>query len=145
MEEQVDILAGIEEEVVLEYATVGQRFANYLIDLICLYAFAFLLGIVLGLIHMQGLLGNNTYISNVIVGYILSVVFYTALETLMKGRTIGKLVTGTVVVKEDGSALTFQDVLIRSFSRIPFYQFSAFGGYPWHDRWSHTRVVKVQK
>jgi uncharacterized RDD family membrane protein YckC len=60
-----------------------------------------------------------------------------------KGRTLGKLITGTAAVKDDGTALTFKDVLLRSVCRlIPFEPISIlFGGF-WHDTLAHTMVIK---
>ena len=64
-------------------------------------------------------------------------------ETLTKGRSLGKLITGTMVVNENGSLPTSNDFLKRNFSRIiPFDAFSFFGARGWHDSWSNTKVVK---
>ena len=64
-------------------------------------------------------------------------------EKLFKGYTVGKLITGTRAIREDGKELTFKNAILRSLSRmVPFEPFSAFGGSPWHDRWTKTRVIK---
>ncbi len=77
-----------------------------------------------------------------LVSYILYVFFCTFSEGASRGRSVGKLVTRTKVVKEDESEIS----LIRSLCRlVPFEAFSAFGGYPWHDRWSHTKVIRINK
>jgi uncharacterized RDD family membrane protein YckC len=75
--------------------------------------------------------------------YTLLVGLYTFLETVTKGRTIGKMVTKTRAITEDGSTISFSDALKRSLIRcIPFEPFSAFSGRPWHDKWSNTKVIR---
>lgn len=67
------------------------------------------------------------------------------IEKLSGGRSLGKLITGTRVVKTDGSELTTDDLLKRNFSRaIPFDAFSFLGDNGWHDRWSNTRVIRIK-
>ena len=61
-----------------------------------------------------------------------------------RGKSIGKFLTGTRAVKEDGSYLEIKDALLRGFCRIiPFNIFSALGNtcYPWHDSLSKTYVI----
>ncbi|WHF51385.1 RDD family protein [Chryseobacterium gotjawalense] len=58
---------------------------------------------------------------------------------------MGKLITGTKVVKADGSDLTTDDLLKRNFSRaVPFDKLSFLGNSGWHDNWSNTRVVRAK-
>jgi len=78
---------------------------------------------------------------------IITSVFYALLMFLVefstKGRSLGKFITGTIVVKEDGSLPTSEDFLKRNFSRIvPFDALSFLGSRGWHDSWSDTKVVK---
>ena len=76
----------------------------------------------------------------IIVGY------YTVFEATTKGRTLGKFITGTQAVREDGSNITWKDAFIRSLCRlVPFEPFSTFGVLPWHDSWSKTIVIKKSK
>jgi uncharacterized RDD family membrane protein YckC len=64
---------------------------------------------------------------------------------LFGGRTLGKLITGSKAVREDGTSLTWKDACLRSLSRmVPFEPFSALGGAPWHDRWTKTTVVRTR-
>jgi uncharacterized RDD family membrane protein YckC len=78
-----------------------------------------------------------------LISFLTFLAYYTLFEAATKGRTIGKLITGTVAVKDDGTALTFKEALLRSLCRmIPFEPFSAFGGRPWHDTITHTMVIK---
>jgi uncharacterized RDD family membrane protein YckC len=59
---------------------------------------------------------------------------------------VGKLITGSKVVRHDGTAIDWKDAVVRTLCRfIPFEAFSALGTYPWHDQLSKTKVVKVRK
>ncbi|MBV4359343.1 RDD family protein [Pinibacter aurantiacus] len=140
--ETQDLLQEIEQEIVIEHATVGQRFANYLIDILCVYAIVIVFGIIGSVRSGSNIFQDSTLLVYACL-YSTVIIYYTITEGLLKGRTLGKLITRTRVVKEDGSSITFGDALKRSFSRIvPFEVFSAFGGHPWHDRWTQTYVVK---
>jgi uncharacterized RDD family membrane protein YckC len=145
---QQDLLADLDEIVVLKpAASKGQRFANYLIDLIITYIIAIGLVVVLAAVLDWSGTNPDTLQDIPVLNYLIfstSLVFYTALmEAFNKGRTIGKLVTGTYAVKTNGKPLDFGTALKRGLCRIvPFEPFSAFGEAPWHDRWTNTTVVK---
>ena len=67
------------------------------------------------------------------------------IEKFSNGRSLGKLITGTKVVKSDGSELTTDDLLKRNFTRaVPFDQLTFLGNSGWHDNWSNTRVVRIK-
>jgi uncharacterized RDD family membrane protein YckC len=125
------------------------------IDLIVFCAFfyglMFVLGIVLGLTgladsyvdFMQSGIGKAFHY---LIQYALFVVFYTLMEGLSKGRTLGKLVTGTHAIQEGGAPITWKNALLRSLCRIiPFEPVSGFNGYPWHDKMTETIVVRKLK
>ncbi|MCA9066572.1 MAG: RDD family protein, partial [Planctomycetaceae bacterium] len=73
--------------------------------------------------------------------------YYVFMEAVFQ-RSLGKLVTGTMVVAADGSRPSFGKILGRSFARIiPFEAFSFLGSKTptgWHDTLSGTRVVKTR-
>jgi len=57
------------------------------------------------------------------------------------------MVTGTVVVDENGDKPSVGSTLLRSLIRfIPFEAFTAFSssGQMWHDSWTKTHVVKIK-
>ncbi len=65
-------------------------------------------------------------------------------EGFGKGKTIGKYITGTRAVNEDGSKITFSTGFVRGLTRlVPFNALSALGSptYPWHDKWTNTLVI----
>ena len=151
-----NILADIERDIFLEPASVGIRFANLLIDTLCYYGIMLLVGVALGII-LQSSDGNieNSFLVREDIGslslqYLLSFATYlgmfTILEGSAKGKTLGKLITGSRAIKIDGNTLSWKDAFMRSLCRIvPFEAFSAFGGKPWHDRWTDTIVIQEKK
>jgi uncharacterized RDD family membrane protein YckC len=63
------------------------------------------------------------------------------------GKTVGKFLTKTKVVNEDGMPPSFKNCILRSLSRmVPFEPFSLLmdGQTAWHDRWPKTYVVQEQ-
>ena len=150
-----DLLQEFENTVDLVPVSPGLRFVNYLIDVIAFYAISFIVGIIFAALIATGSYNLNDGVSDnagnmqfyLMLAYILIVVaYYTLFEYLAKGRTLGKMATGTVAVREDGSNLTFKDAFLRTLCRlIPFEPFSAFGYRPWHDSFTRTMVIKRRK
>lgn len=142
------------------YASKGNRFAHYIIDLI---AVVFVLyGVFIGFIFLYysivedttsmdvffSELENTNPILDRLITTIVLALLYFCLEYLTKGRSVGKYITKTKVVMEDGSNPNTGDYLKRSFSRmIPFEAFSFLGseGRGWHDTISKTYVVDIDK
>lgn len=147
---QQDILVDIEPQLV--QASTGKRFANYLIDLLVFYILIFIGAMVMALLNPEsvddaGMLDMNPFLDR-LLWLVLYGVYMSLVEGIFKGRSLGKLVTGTKAVNEDGSTLSFSKALARGFSRIvPFEQFSAFGNpsYPWHDKWTNTYVIDIRE
>ncbi|TCC93380.1 RDD family protein [Pedobacter frigiditerrae] len=136
-----------ENSLNLEYcrASMSKRFINYLIDSVVVFTVLFLMGFTLELIS-PGLISGSSIggLSERIVGMIFYGTIMSFTEIASQGKSIGKLITGTRVIDEDGSSLSIGKAIIRNFIRaIPFDAFSAFGNpcKPWHDSWSHTMVV----
>lgn len=138
-------------------ATTGQRFVNFLIDNVVMrYGLSFLTGAVVGAIlgilfpdYMTEVVNEGEGSSLILLGIAIVLfnyfLYYTICEKVFKGYTLGKLITGTRAIREDGGELTFKDALLRTLSRmVPFEPFSALGGRPWHDSWTKTTVVKAR-
>jgi uncharacterized RDD family membrane protein YckC len=148
-----DLLQEFEEELNVDPVAKEVRFANYIIDRIVFYGFifggAFLWGIIMVSSdnYSDGDLDFDiSYIADYLLTALAYFIFYTLIEGFSKGRSLGKLITGTVAVRNDGSPITFSDAMLRSLSRIvPLEPFSGFGEKPWHDSWSNTIVVKKKK
>lgn len=148
--EQESLLLDIEYNPVI--ASVGKRFLNYLIDLIIFY---FLIAFIIVILFINNRVEYSNYVYEnsssiqlvtLLTELILFIALYSLCEIIFKGRTIGKFITGTAVVNEDGTPISPKTAFLRSLYRIvPFEPFSAFGGRPWHDKWTHTFVVDVRK
>ncbi len=143
----------------IEYteASQGSRFLNWLIDNLLMqfglsqltgYAAGYLLGTFFPDYTMRIVNDENTFdllLISYLIGFFNYLIYYTICEKAFKGHTLGKLITGTRAIREDGQELTFKDALLRSLSRIvPFEVFSGLGQRPWHDTWTKTTVVKTR-
>ncbi len=157
MSGQPDLLA--EESFDLDhfvYATQGQRFLNWLIDnLLMRFGLTYLTGMGVGLIigiakpDLLEDIANNGERSGLIlmfafiIVYLNYIIYYTICEKLFRGYTLGKFITGTRAIRQDGKELTFKDAILRSLSRlVPFEVFSGFNTLTWHDSWTDTMVIK---
>ena len=155
--EQKDLLA--EESFDLNqlvYATQGQRFLNWLIDnLLMRYGLSYLTGMGIGVIigimapdffdNIAGVgeMSGPILLLGVLIAYLNYIIYYTICEKLFKGYTLGKVITGTRAIRQDGNELTFKDALLRSLSRlVPLELFSGFNTLTWHDSWTNTMVIK---
>jgi uncharacterized RDD family membrane protein YckC len=145
----VDLLS---DEELYVGASTGKRLANYLIDVFIFYLLIIVVTVVVALIfpgaagffnedNIGGTLGDR------IITLILYAIYMSIVETIFKGRSIGKFITRTKAINLDGSELTTATAFKRGFSRaVPFCVFSAFGNpcNPWQDRWTNTMVVDKQ-
>lgn len=126
-----------------------KRFGNYLIDYIAIYMVSMVVGVFIVLLSGEtGLqrLENITPIEEIALGFIVYSSYYLLFE-YFTGKTIGKFMTGTRVVNEQGGKPTFNQILGRSLSRlIPFEPLSFFGasGRGWHDRLPKTYVIETR-
>jgi len=149
---QADLLQEIQEEInYVDPVSPGIRFANYLIDQIVM---AVIINVIkfglaiasLGENYKDHLLLQEN-MTAVLYGFLLSLVstftYYTVFEAASNGRTLGKILTGTIAVTQDGTPFTSRHALMRTLCRfIPFEPFSALGYMPWHDKFTKTVVVK---
>jgi len=131
-------------------ASNNKRFLNYVLDHIFFMFVLVVIGFILGILIA---LFNSTAISlwiqslgdwgwNLIL-LLISLTYYILFESL-SGRTLGKLITGTIVVNENGKKPDFGTIFKRSLCRlIPFnavsFLFNPSLG--WHDSISDTYVV----
>jgi len=101
----------------LRLAKLPSRAIAFLIDLVlqvgALVALTFLLG------ATSGLADDVLAVVFVFVGTIAVVVGYpVAMETLTRGRTVGKLALGLRVVRDDGGAIRFRHALARGLMAV---------------------------
>jgi uncharacterized RDD family membrane protein YckC len=142
-----DVLS--EFEVNLVQANTGKRFANYLIDIVAYLVIVWIVAIVYyAIVGLPDDYGNDNNPLGTLWDRIIFAIIYAIImgltEGIFKGKSLGKLITGTRAVNMDGTRITFKTAFLRGFSRVvPFEAFSAFGSpsYPWHDKWTDTYVV----
>jgi len=125
------------------------RLANIVIDIVIIYIALF------GILFFAMILSSSftfwiTSLGD--LGYnifgVLTMSFYYIIIELTTQRSVGKYITGTMVVMEDGSKPQARAIVIRTFCRfLPFEVFSFLGSYPrgWHDSASGTYVVNAKK
>ena len=113
------------------------RFVNFNIDLIICWIIIYVLALILSII---GLYQN-------FVGFILVIAtficYYHFMESTFQ-KTVGKFVTKTKVVTNDGNKPTNSDIFRRTLCRfVPLDQFSfLFTRNGFHDRLSDTKVIR---
>jgi uncharacterized RDD family membrane protein YckC len=112
-----DLVTGDAVVVELRLAKLPSRTLAFLIDVtiqvIALFALTFLLG------AMATATDDVLAFVFVFVGSIAVLVGYpAAMETLTRGRTVGKLAVGLRVVRGDGGAIRFRHALVRALSAV---------------------------
>ncbi|MFT3945953.1 MAG: RDD family protein [Agriterribacter sp.] len=151
---QVDLLVDIESTHLVQ-ASSGKRFANYIIDLVTFYIAVFALTFIFAMISptfVDWLNSNDNSagfgLLDRLFGLILYGLFMGLIETLTKGRSLGKLITRTRAVNQDGTTISAGTAFLRGLCRaVPFDGFSALGSpsFPWHDKWTKTYVIDIKE
>ncbi|HMF42775.1 MAG TPA: RDD family protein [Polyangia bacterium] len=124
-------------------ASLGLRFANFVID-------GIIERVLFAVVGVAALRAMNPEGWGLMVGVLFALLFFVGYYVILEaafGWTIGKLITGTRVVDDDGNKPAVLRVLGRTLARlIPFEVFSfLFANAGWHDSLSGTRVVKVRR
>ena len=135
----------------LLFASKGQRILNYLLDIVFIYVLIVVVTVVicvveifLDLNYISLRLETISEFEGYVIFFVFSFTYYTLLEFYI-GRTVAKLITGTIVVLKNGAKPSFYTVCLRTFFRIiPFDAISFLGteGSGMHDTFSKTYVVK---
>ena len=135
-------------------ASKWKRFFNHILDLLPQYAIMY--GVSYLFFYIGEFTGNYTLndfwngmsaIEDYIFTYSLFIIYYFVMESLTH-RTLGKYVTNTMVVLENGDKPSNKIIFTRTLCRlIPFDGLSFLGtnGKGWHDSLSKTYVVDVEK
>ena len=145
-----------QERLPVEFAGKWRRFFNFLIDYTCLKIFWTIMAmLVIAWLSMQGESPEVAYRHYMDMPkgfkYLYTTssisIYYLLMESAF-GLTVGKLVTGTRIVDEQGGRPTFGQIVGRTLCRmIPFEPFSLlFAGSGeargWHDSIPRTYVVR---
>jgi uncharacterized RDD family membrane protein YckC len=134
-------------------ASKGQRFLNYFLDRIIIYSIIFGLSFIIALTatffeatgFIEWLENLNTF-EEYLIYFIIMIPYFTLMESIFS-RTIGKIITKTMVVLEDGSKPESGIIFRRTLCRIiPFDNFSFLGNSSrgWHDSITDTYVVRKE-
>ncbi|MFN8295396.1 MAG: RDD family protein [Chitinophagales bacterium] len=123
-------------------ASLGKRFANYIIDL---FIVVFILLLVSNIFDLSKIITTETN-DNITAIFLLIImpVYYVFMEYKF-GKTVGKFLTKTKVISTDGNELTLGQCVGRLLCRIiPFERFSGLftNGVFWHDSIPKTLVVE---
>jgi len=143
---ETDLLTEIYPEHVP--ADKGMRFINFFIDLIVFYILVFCVSFIIalaagGAYDYQSESTGEALLFNLFFLFSYAL-YYGLLEGITRGRSLGKLITKTKAVREDGSEISFADAFKRGLCRsVPFELLSGFADRPWHDKWTSTTVVKI--
>ncbi|WP_284653759.1 RDD family protein [Flavobacterium terrisoli] len=146
MEEKAGKQFLITEEIL---ATHRQRMLNYLIDSVVQIVWIFIALVFISIIAV--ITDNKDFIDRLatskLAQYTLTlciVLFYYNLFEILSARTIGKLITKTMVVDQYGEKPNQETILVRSLCRLIPFNVLSFIGFPargWHDSISKTYVV----
>lgn len=129
------------------------RLANYAIDVIIVLFLMFLSGIVASLLTYAGIYGPSDFFNEMsngmdrLITAIYLFLYYSIMEITTQ-RSIGKYITGTIVITEDGSKPEPRSILGRSLCRLFWIEALSFiSAFPrgWHDSASGTYVVNAKK
>ena len=130
-------------------ASHAQRFLNLLMDYIA-QLFLFIIAFsIAGVIAQTN--GNKDFMANFVKNDIAQYTFVTCIALfyynvfeIFFARTVGKFITQTIVVDENGEKPNHETILVRSLCRLIPFEVLSFLGMPargWHDRISKTYVV----
>ena len=131
------------------HASQGQRLANMFVDTIMFYLFLIIISAILGIV--LALLGGMELVNrvvdstffNILINYGTILLYFIIFEYFLQ-KTVGKYLSKTIVVTENGEKPTLSQIVKRSFSRfIPFDAFSYLGSDArgWHDTIPNLYVV----
>jgi uncharacterized RDD family membrane protein YckC len=135
-------------------ASIGKRFINYMVDIIL---FSFLLVFILVAAAPVYPLMNKIMaqqpldLTERFVIWFMYGLYMSVLESVLKGKSVGKYITGTRAVNINGHPVSRETAFARGLIRIvPFEQISALtfdfsAPLMWHDRWSKSIVVDEAK
>ena len=122
----------------------GARFANLIIDYLAQFAISFVFGVVVVVIGGEQGADFLDKTPGLLIGIPILLSYYFVLEATTS-RTLGKLVTGTKVVNQDGRTPTLGQIVGRTLCRLIPFEPLSFLGTPtrgWHDSIPKTFVVR---
>ncbi|WP_297736092.1 RDD family protein [Nocardioides sp.] len=122
-----DLVTGEAVALDLPAASLGSRIGSGLIDVVVTLALVVVFILFLGIAVLQtdGALAHVAFIGTLITVFL---VIPTTVETLSRGRSLGKLVCGLRTVRDDAGPISFQHAFVRAL--VGFVEVYAFTGAP---------------
>ena len=129
------------------------RLLNLVIDIAVVFIFFILLGLFATLLTYAGYYGLYDWVTNMngltdrLVTTFVLVAYLFLMENFTQ-RSVGKFITGTIVVSERGGKPSVKAFLTRALCRIIWFETLSFiADFPrgWHDTASDTYVVDRKK
>lgn len=123
-------------EIELELASLAQRFAAVVLDVVILVVYFAIMSFIIAMIFINSYDFYNQDDSSedfwmavfYVIVYLPFLLYTPLMEYLTKGQTIGKLALGIRVVKATGDNATFKDYFTRwLFRPVEFYILNFFG------------------
>lgn len=106
------VVTGEAVSVEMRPAGLGSRTLAFLIDLVVQFALVFVLTIALAVVGVHA--DSDLADTLIFIAYLFPLVFYPViLETLWRGRTLGKAALGLRVVRDDGGPAPFTSIFFR--------------------------------
>jgi uncharacterized RDD family membrane protein YckC len=119
--------------------SMSKRFINLLVDSLVISLIQYPIG------YLNMLNPSWTFILLAVLIYFL---YYILFEFYLQ-RTIGKFITGSIVVNEYGDRPDFKMICLRTVIRIIPFEFISYFGQDenrwWHDRWTRTYVITKEE
>lgn len=139
MDEQKSSWVIDQEEKTWNDSSKGKRFGGYIIDMIARMIITVVLSLMIPSLFPDD---DASYFEGLPLDYTIAILYYWLFEA-STGQTLGKIILGMKIIKEDGSVPSSLNILGRSFCRlIPFDALSLlFGDRAWHDSIPEIRVV----
>ena len=141
-------------EVELDYAGIGVRLAAFFIDLMVTFVLVSVLALVLGLSGPEFFTQGEGVTVLDYLGYVLPLA-YAVLFIGLRGQTIGKMVVGVKVIREDGSlpglgSAALRETFGKLISGVALLLGYIWIGFDskkqgWHDKIAGTVVVVVRR
>ncbi|HET6212638.1 MAG TPA: RDD family protein, partial [Micromonosporaceae bacterium] len=115
------LVSGEAVELDIRVARAGSRVPALLIDIFCQIVLFIMLNVIVSLLFLilgiSGILALDEALSAGIVTVMIVLVligYPAAMETLTRGRTVGKLALGLRVVRDDGGPIRFRQAITRA-------------------------------
>ena len=122
-----DLVTGEAVALDLPPASLGSRIGSGLIDVVVtvLLVAAFLIFLGIAVLQTDGALAQVAFIGTLVTVFLI---IPTTVETLSRGRSLGKLVCGLRTVRDDAGPISFQHAFVRAL--VGFVEIYAFTGAP---------------